>query len=426
MKRVLIITYYWPPAGGPGVQRWLKFVTYFKEFGIEPVVFVPENPNYPLIDNDIENEVPEGIEVIKFPIKEPYKMAKLFSKKKTKMMSSGVIAAEKQSIAEKLMLFVRGNYFIPDARVGWVKPSVKFLTTYLTENAIDTVVTSGPPHSLHLIGMKLKERIGVKWLADFRDPWTTIHYHKSLRLKNSSEKKHKELENQVLNTADVVVVTSPSTQKEFEAITKQPVKVITNGFEEAEDIYPILDDSFSIVHIGSLLSKRNPLILWEVLSELVSENLDFKANLEIKLAGVISEDVWASIGSFGLEENSTNLGYVPHAEAKQLQHNAQLLLLIEMDSPETKAIIPGKFFEYLIAHRPIIALGPEGSDVGVLMRMTKSGSYFVYTDKVSLKTHLLNCYQAYKDNSLSITSEGIEKFSRRKLTQEMAAILKTL
>jgi glycosyltransferase involved in cell wall biosynthesis len=266
----------------------------------------------------------------------------------------------------------------------------------------------------------------VKWLADFRDPWTTIHYHKSLRLKNSSEKKHKELENQVLNTADVVVVTSPSTQKEFEAITKQPVKVITNGFEEAEDIYPILDDSFSIVHIGSLLSKRNPLILWEVLSELVSENLDFKANLEIKLAGVISEDVWASIGSFGLEENSTNLGYVPHAEAKQLQHNAQLLLLIEMDSPETKAIIPGKFFEYLIAHRPIIALGPEGSDVGVLMRMTKSGSYFVYTDKVSLKTHLLNCYQAYKDNSLSITSEGIEKFSRRKLTQEMAAILKTL
>lgn len=426
MKRVLIITYYWPPAGGPGVQRWLKFVTYFKEFGIEPIVFVPENPSYPLVDPEIKQEVPEGIEVVKFPIKEPYKLAKLFSRKKTRKMSSGVLPSEKSSILEKMMLYIRGNFFIPDARIGWVKPSVAFLKEYLIEHTIDTIVTSGPPHSLHLIGMELQKSLGVKWLADFRDPWTTIHYHKSFQLTAASEKKHKALEKKVLTTADVVVVTSPSTKAEFEAITKKPIYVITNGYEEKEEIYPILDTSFSLVHIGSLLSKRNPKILWEVLSEIASENSDFKADMEIKLAGVLSEDVLASITDFGLGENVTNLGYVSHAEALQLQHNAQVLLLIEMDSLETKAIIPGKLFEYLIAHRPILALGPIGSDVEAILSDTKSGKYFSYEDKEMLKKHLLDCYKAYKDNSLEIASEGIEQYSRRALTKQMSQVIKSV
>ncbi|MFC7357011.1 glycosyltransferase family 4 protein [Jejudonia soesokkakensis] len=426
MKRVLILTYYWPPAGGPGVQRWLKFVTYLKEFGIEPIVFVPENPNYPLIDSEIISEVPKDIEVVKFPIKEPYKLAKLFSKKKTKKMSSGVIPSEKPSVLEKMMLYVRGNYFIPDARVGWVKPSVAFLKTYLSEQKIDTIVTSGPPHSLHLIGMELQKLIGVKWLADFRDPWTTIHYHASLRLKASSEKKHKTLEKQVLRAADRVVVTSPSTKKEFEAITEKPVKVITNGYEETEAVYPVLDDTFSLVHIGSLLSKRNPLVLWKVLQEIASEHSDFKKDLEIKLAGVVSEDVLKSITDFDLHHNVSNLGYVPHSKAIQLQHNAQVLLLVEMDTPETKAIIPGKFFEYLIAHRPIVALGPKGSDVETIMNLTKSGAYFSYADSENLKKTLLKYYQLFKEDSLTITSEGIKKYSRKALTKQMAGLLHEL
>ncbi len=213
MKRALIITYYWPPAGGPGVQRWLKFVKYFREFGVEPIVYVPENPNYPLVDENFSSEIPSDIEIIKQPISEPYRFAKLFSKKKTKQISSGIISKKEISAMEKLMLYVRGNFFIPDARVGWVKPSVEFLSKYISENPVDVVITTGPPHSLHLIGMQLQKELNVKWIADFRDPWTTIHYHKSLRLNKSSERKHKELEALVLKSADYNYRNQPHDKK---------------------------------------------------------------------------------------------------------------------------------------------------------------------------------------------------------------------
>ena len=183
-KKTLIITYYWPPAGGPGVQRWLKFVKYLPEFNIDPVVFIPENPNYPIIDESLTSEVSKDITIINHPIKEPYKWAGFFSNTSSKTISKGIISDEKeQSFIEKAMLYVRGNFFIPDARIGWVKPSVSFLLDYIKKEGIETIITTGPPHSVHLIGLQIKQKLGVKWLADFRDPWTTIGYHKQLRLR---------------------------------------------------------------------------------------------------------------------------------------------------------------------------------------------------------------------------------------------------
>lgn len=426
MKRALIITYYWPPAGGPGVQRWLKFVTYFKEFGIEPIVYIPENPHYPLIDQDIISEVPIGIEILKLPIREPYGFAKVFSKKKTNKISSGIITNKKQSFSEKLMLWIRGNFFIPDARIGWVKPSVSYLSEYIKENPLDVIITTGPPHSLHLIGLKLKETMGLKWIADFRDPWTTIHYHKSLKLSKSSGKKHKKLEAQTLTSADRIVVTSPSTKKEFEQITKTPIEVITNGFDNSEDINSVLDTSFSLAHIGSLLSERNPITLWKVLSEICTENESFAQDLKIKLVGAISEDVISSIDSYGLKGNCDVIGYVSHKEALQLQHNAQVLLLVEMDRPETRAIIPGKLFEYLAAKRPIIAMGPSGSDVESIIKETNSGKYFCYTEKEKLKDQIVSYYKEFKQGKLIVESQNISKYSRRELTHKMSEVIKKM
>ncbi len=424
MKSVLIITYYWPPAGGPGVQRWLKFVTYFKEFGIEPIVYIPENPHYPLQDESLLDEVPKGITILRQPIKEPYSIAKLFSKKKTQKVSSGIISAsKKQSVVEKLLLWVRGNFFIPDARVGWVAPSVSFLKNYIEENKIDTLVTTGPPHSLHLIGLQLKKTVGISWLADFRDPWTSIHYHKSLRLSKKSQEKHKRLEKEVLQTADKVFVTSNLTKKEFLQLTDQPIDVITNGFEE-NNLQANLDNNFSLVHIGSLLSNRNPMILWEVLSELCLENKEFKNDLEIKLAGIVGQEILDSITSFQLNDSCTTLGYISHQEVLQMQKNAQVLLLIEMDTPETQVIIPGKFFEYMAAKRPILALGPAGSDVATIMTDTQTGVYFLYSEKEQLKEALIKKYQAFKSGSLVVTSNNITKYSRRALTQKMSESLK--
>ena len=203
-KKLLIITYYWPPAGGPGVQRWLKFVKYLPDFGVQPIVYIPENPTYPIIDNGLESEVSDKAVILKHKIVEPYGLASFFGKNKTKKISSGIIPNQKkQSFLEKTLLWVRGNIFIPDARFLWVKPSVKYLKKYIQENNIDTIVTSGPPHSLHLIGLQLKQELGVTWLADFRDPWTTIGYHKALKLSSYAETKHKALEKEVLTSAEI-------------------------------------------------------------------------------------------------------------------------------------------------------------------------------------------------------------------------------
>ena len=283
-QKVLIITYYWPPAGGPGVQRWLKFAKYLPDFDFEPVVYCPENPTYPIIDNSLLNDIPEGIEVIKQPINEPYRLAGFLSKTSSNKISYGVVPDKnKQSLIERLMLYVRGNLFIPDARKNWIKPSVNFLTDFISDNGIGTIITTGPPHSLHLIGLGLKEQLKINWIADFRDPWTTISYHKSLKLSQSSQQKHKDLERQVLTKADKLIVTSYNTKSEFEAKTQTPISIITNGY----DTYPSneidKDSKFSLSHIGSLLSERNPRILWEVLSELVQENDLFVEKNRIEL-----------------------------------------------------------------------------------------------------------------------------------------------
>lgn len=424
--KVLIITYYWPPAGGPGVQRWLKFVKYLRDFDIDPVVFVPENPHYPLIDHSFESEIPKGIEVIKHPIKEPYRFAKFLSKKKTQTISSGIISDKKQSPLENFLLWVRGNYFIPDARVGWVKPSVKFLEKYLIDNPVDVVITSGPPHSLHLIGMELKKITKTPWLADFRDPWTSIGYQKKLNLSKKSQRKHEKLETRVLQTADHIIVTSPTTEKQFEVITDIPITVITNGFDTAIVEEVVLDTKFTLSHIGSLLTERNPETLWIILSELIHENDSFASDFQLQLAGVVSDEVVKSIESYCLSNYLKNIGYVSHKQALKIQKISQVLLVLEIDSIVTRAIIPGKIFEYLAAQRPILALGPRDSDIQSIISQTGTGAYFDYSKEEEIKETLLSWYHKYKEEKLVLEATDINQYSRKNLTKKLAEVLRAI
>ncbi|MFT5254310.1 MAG: hypothetical protein ACI87N_003378 [Flavobacteriales bacterium] len=423
-NKILIITYYWPPAGGPGVQRWLKFVKYLPDFGIQPVVYIPENPTYPIIDKILVKEVSEKAIIIRHKIIEPYQIASFFSKNKTKKISSGIIPnKKKQSFLDKLFLLIRGNLFIPDARVFWVKPSVRFLEKYIAENSIDTIVTSGPPHSLHLIGLELKQKTNVKWIADFRDPWTTIGYHKSLRLSNYASKKHKFLEHKVLNAADNIIVTSKTTKTEFEAITLKPIEVITNGYDIEDTDKQDLDAKFSLAHIGSFLSERNPAILWESLVGLLSEIPDFNKHLEIKLIGAVSQEVLETITQFGLNPYLNNLGYVSHADAIAHQKKSQALLLIEIDSEETRSIIPGKLFEYMVSGRPIIAIGPIHSDFEEIISHTNTGVFLHYSEKEKLKNVILDYYNQYLEGKLKSNGVGLQKYSRKSLTKELVELL---
>ena len=242
--KVLIITYYWPNAGGSGVQRWLKFVKYLQDFGVEPIVYTVDNANYEVVDDSLLNEVPEGITVLKQPIFEPNNFIK--SKK-----ASAARVSSKPSIIQRAMQYVRGNFFIPDARKFWVKPSVKYLTTYLKNNPIDVVITTGPPHSMHLIGMKLKQQIGVKWIADFRDPMSNLFYNKELLLTEKSKEKLQQLEKQILTSADNVITVSNHIAQEFKE-SGVGVEVISNGYDDEVLVSKnlLLDTKFTLSHIG--------------------------------------------------------------------------------------------------------------------------------------------------------------------------------
>jgi glycosyltransferase involved in cell wall biosynthesis len=423
-KKLLIITYYWPPAGGPGVQRWLKFVKYLPDFNIQPIVYIPENPTYPIIDNGLQSEVSEKAIILKKKIVEPYGFASFLGKNKTKKISSGIIPNQKkQSFVEKTLLWVRGNIFIPDARFLWVKPSVKYLKKYIEENQIDTIVTSGPPHSLHLIGLQLKKELNVKWFADFRDPWTTIGYHKALKLSSSAEKKHKALEKEVLTTADTIIVTSKTTKTEFQAITSQPIEVITNGYDLEKVSKQPLDEKFTLAHIGSFLSERNPRILWKALKELTKENPDFRRDFQLKLIGAVSQEVLDTISEFRLNDFVLNLGYISHQEAVEHQRKSQVLLLIEINSNDTKSIIPGKLFEYMVSERPIIALGPEGSDFAEIITSTNTGVFFLYDELEPLKELLLKYYNLYKEQNLKVHAVGLQQYSRKSLTEKLSKLI---
>ena len=388
-KKVLIIAYYWPPAGGPGVQRWLKFVKYLPQFDITPIVYVPENPNYPIIDESMLSEVPSEAKILKQPIEEPYKVASLFSKKKTQTISKGIIHQPKrQTLIERLLLFVRGNFFIPDARKAWISPSVEYLSNYIETHQIETIITTGPPHSLHLIGLQLKQKLGVKWYADFRDPWTTIGYHKQLKLLPFAKAKHIRLERDVLNSADQVIVTSNHTKNEFLSKTNTPISVITNGFDRIGVERPPKDDKFTWSHIGSLLSERNPKILWRAFSELINENEAFKRSFQLNLYGVVSSEVLNTIHEVGLKEYTQYHGYVSHEAALKAQMASQVLLLIEIDSEDTKAIIPGKLFEYMASGTSILAIGPKDADVEAILKTTNTGHYYHYDSYSELKKQI--------------------------------------
>lgn len=422
-KRVLIVAYYWPPAGGPGVQRWLMFVKYLRNFGIEPVIYTPKNARYPQKDYSLEAEIPDGITVITYPIFEPQMLFTGIFKNKIKRLSKGIIGSKNQGFIEKTLMWIRGNLFIPDSRKFWVKPSIQFLKKYLKNNPIDIVITTGPPHSLHLIGLGLKKTIGIKWMADFRDPWTTIGYHRQLKLTKASAALHKKMEREVLTHADKVLVTSFTTQKEFKAITPKPVMVITNGYDNIETPDMPLHKTFSISHIGSLLSGRNPELLWKVLGELIITEKGFANDFVLNLAGVLSETVLQSIRQHIPEENLKVLGYISHQETLCLQKSSQVLLLIEINSEETKCIIPGKLFEYMAAKRPILAIGPQEWDAAKIIEETNTGQVFLYSDKENLRNHLLSLYSQFRLGNLAVEPKGIEKYSRKALTGKLAEIL---
>ncbi|MET2985680.1 glycosyltransferase [Aureibaculum conchae] len=422
--KVLIITYYWPPAGGSGVQRWLKFVKYLTEFGIEPIVYTVDNANYAIEDYTLQHEIPVSVDALKQPIKEPNTILSFFGNK-NKKTSAGFLT-DNPSFFGKVLQYVRANYFIPDARKYWIKPSLNYLTDYLKDNPVDVIITTGPPHSLHLIGLQLKKSLSLKWIADFRDPWTDIDYFHKLPLTQKSIKKHNQLEEEVVSTADCVLVVGNTMKHNFLKYNKN-IEVITNGYDGELNTSEVeLDNKFSLVHVGMVNVDRNPKVLFTVLSELINENESFAKDFQLTLVGKLANEVVASIENNNLKSNTKIIDYLPHNEVVDFHNKAQVLLLLVNNVPSAKGIITGKIFEYLQAKRPIFAIGPKDGDLADIINQTSSGAVVDFNDAMNMKKTILNLYSNFKDKSLYSRTKNIEKYHRKNLTKSLVKILNQL
>ncbi|MBR4561482.1 MAG: glycosyltransferase [Bacteroidales bacterium] len=431
MKRVLIITYYWPPSGGSGVQRWLKMSKYLPENGWQPVIYTTEGAEYPIVDPSLEKDVAPEVEVIRRPIFEPYTFYKKFlGMKKEETVKMGFIQEKekKKSWKEDLSLWIRGNLFIPDARRWWVKPSVRYLKSYLKDHPVDAIISTGPPHSMHLIAMKLKEALRIPWVADFRDPWTEIDYYNDLRLTRCSDRKHHRLEREVLSKADKVVTVAPDGARRLGKIGNRNVRVVYNGFDRDDDAQtPIsLPESFTITYLGVLSKIQNPKNLWQVLGELIKEDEKFNKDLKINIIGQIDNSVSQSIEEQGLAQHVTYSPYIPHDQVSAVHRSSTLLLLLLMpdSEPRAKGLLTGKLFEYLASGRPILCIGPEDGDAARILKETQAGVTVRFEDRERMKETIKGLYQKYLENDLPDNANAeVERYSRRELTKQYAKIL---
>ncbi|NVO18749.1 MAG: glycosyl transferase family 1 [Bacteroidetes bacterium] len=428
VRKVLIITYYWPPSGGSGVQRWLKMVKYLRQSGWEPVVYTPENAEYPEIDYTYQEDIPEGVKVIKHRIWEPYSYyKKVLGMKEEEKISAGFLSEKKKNtFLQAVSIWIRGNLFIPDARKFWIRPSVRFLCEQLQTLHIEAIITTGPPHSMHLIGMAIHRKTGIPWLADFCDPWTGIDFYHELNLTYLADLRHKLLEKRVLRSANAVSAVTQTMIQEFNLIFPRKYELISNGFDES-DIKPLdpkkMDRKFSIAHIGSLVPSRNPIILWKVLSLLVKENEEFANTLEIKLVGKIDVSVTDSIQKYNLNRYLTKVSYLSHDKAIEETQKSQVLLLLINNTPNARGILTGKLFEYMATRRPILCIGPEDGDAASVLKETLSGKICGYENEDLLKNIVSEYFLEYQKNQLLSSRQEIGHYSWKNLSHNVAKVL---
>ena len=429
MKRVLIITYYWPPSGGSGVQRWLKMSKYLPENGWQPVIYTAENAEYPVEDRSLEKDVTPEAEVIRRPIVEPYAFYKKFlGIRKEEKVKAGFIneGVKKIGWKENLSVWLRGNLFIPDARCWWIKPSVRHLSKYLKEHPVDAMISTGPPHSMHLIANALHKKFNIPWVADFRDPWTDVFYFDSLKLSKCSIRKHKKLENQVITEADKVVTVGWHGAEDMKNLGAKNVEVITNGYDEecVFDSAQIPDNEcFTVSYTGVLLPNES-FVIWDAFKELCEENLEFNKALKINLIGHIDESVKRYISEKKLNDKVNNIEYMKHSQVLDYQRKSDLLLLLIPRAKKAECILTGKLFEYLVSGRPILAVGPENGDAAKILFETKCGMTTDYDDKAKMKEIILDYFNKRTDNqSIEIDKNEVAKYSRKNLAKDYVRLL---
>jgi hypothetical protein len=428
--RVLIITYYWPPAGGPGVQRWMKMSKYLPGYGWEPVVLTPENPDVPAIDSSLVADVDPGLQVVRARGWEPYKLyRRLLGGLSRRNVGSGKTAYftsnEKPGWKELLARWIRGNFFVPDARIFWVRPAVKRAVQLHSEQPFDIVLSSGPPHSLHLAGRKVAKKLNIPWVADFRDPWTGVFYWDELQVGMLARVIHKRLERNVVRGSDALISVSKSIVKDLESMRGRAVDHIGNGFDPQDfglNNTVERDPGFVILHLGTYGPTQNSQGLWGALQEIVKEDPTFSSGLQIRLIGPVDHQILDCIQAHGLEKYVRKTDYIDHREVPEALRKAHLLMTVIPNRKHNGGIIGAKVYEYLAAGQPILAIGPEAGDLDHLLTSLGLQGALGYDDAVGIGKHIR---QVYRDSMASnpAPSPDIAHLSRQHLAGEVADVL---
>ncbi|HYF66859.1 MAG TPA: glycosyl transferase [Ohtaekwangia sp.] len=429
--KILIITYYWPPSGGSGVQRWLKFVKYLPQFGIKPYVFTPANPSFDVKDESLKKDVPEEAEVIHFPIWEPYqvffKISSIFGGS-GKSTPTHLVSGKKRSRFQKFSTWVRGNLIIPDPRVFWVKPAVSFLNDFIRDNEISTIITTGPPHSIHLIGLRLKKKAPhIKWVADFRDPWSEWGLLDSLMVGKLARMGHRALEKKVLTAADVVTTITPFYVRRFEALSGRKVELLTNGYDE-DDFKTLAiqkTDKFVIRHVGIVNEKCNPRPSMLALKNLMNENEKLSALVHVDFVGEVHPDFKRFVTEDEtLRRITTFTPPVPHKDLIKLYNTSSLLLLILTGYKDAAGYMPGKLFEYIATGLPVLGVGPNEGDAAKLMRQAGVGEMVEGGNSVEIQQKLSFYFDRWCGQGIDAKNNQLNKiYSRRMITERLAEIL---
>jgi len=411
MKKVLVITYYWPPSGGAGVQRWVKFIKYFKNQNIDPYIISvdPDFASYPVIDKSLINDIPENTNVYLTKTNEPYSIYKKINNNQTPY--AGFANEGRPNFLQKIARFVRGNFFIPDSRKGWNDFAYKKAVKVLEKENIDTVITTSPPHSTQLIGLKLKETLNIKWIADLRDPWTDIYYYKSMLHTKWAKRKDLNHEKAVIEKSDKIVVVSDSIKQllinKSNLIQESKIHVIPNGFDEEDFSVSSTNknNKFLLSYVGTI-TKDYPLDSIKKSITNLNINLEFTGKADHPTKHLLNE-----IAGFN--------NHVKHKESINLLLASDMLLLVIPKIANNKGILTGKLFEYLGARKPILCIGPTDGDAAIIIKECKAGKTFDYSDENGIYEFIETCMS----NEFIFENKNYLNYSRRNLTKTLSKIL---
>lgn len=429
MQKILIITYYWPPSGGAGVQRWVKFVKYLPDYGIEPIVLTvePEYASYPVVDKSLVNELPPNLKVYNTKSNEPFNYYKKISGK-SDIPHAGFANESNAGLLQKASRFIRGNFFIPDARKGWNKFAFEKARQLIAEHNISTFITTSPPHSSQLIGLKLKSELEINWIADLRDPWTDIYYYKQMYHTPMAKRTDFAYEKNVLTHADQVIVVSDAIKKQFLSkstkLTESKFSVIPNGYDEADFNNQKIEktNQFIITYTGTLAANYNIEAFLKAVFKLTEETGENKVIL--RFVGVVAENFKNLIENTSLGKITEFVGHVEHSQSIRYLLSSTILFLAIPDVKNNEGILTGKLFEYLGAQKPIIGIGPVEGDAAKIITNCKAGVMFDYYNQDKIFEYLLNKYKLWqKGDKHNLDEDIVANYSRKSLTMELVNLI---